>query len=113
GVARRKRSTGKATYPGRKQVWRRYGSDGRMAGDVLSLEGDTQTGEPLLAPVMRSGQRLGPAPTLTESRTRAARDLARWPESLRGLKPKAAYRVDVADVLIKLAADVDRRLAAT
>ena len=38
GLARRKRSAGKATWPGRKQVWRRYGPDGRMAGDVLSLE---------------------------------------------------------------------------
>ena len=27
GLARRKRSAGKATWPGRKQVWRRYGPD--------------------------------------------------------------------------------------
>jgi nicotinate phosphoribosyltransferase len=113
GVARRKRSTGKATYPGRKQVWRRYGSDGRMVGDVLSLEGDTQTGESLVAPVMQSGRRVGPAPTLAESRARAARDLARLPEALRGLEAKAAYQVEVSEVLIKLAAEVDRRLAAT
>ena len=38
GQARRKRSAGKATWPGRKQVWRRYGSDGRFAGDTLSLK---------------------------------------------------------------------------
>src|SRR5262245_44333116 len=48
GVARRKLSTGKATWPGRKQVWRRFGADGRMAGDVLSVEDDEQTGEPLI-----------------------------------------------------------------
>ena len=35
GVARRKRSANKATWPGRKQVWRRYGADGRMAGDTF------------------------------------------------------------------------------
>jgi len=35
GIARRKRSANKATWPGRKQVWRRYGADGRMAGDLL------------------------------------------------------------------------------
>ena len=44
GLPRRKRSTGKATWPGRKQVWRRYGADGRMAGDVLSLEDDQPGG---------------------------------------------------------------------
>ena len=42
GLPRRKRSAGKATWPGRKQVWRRYGPDGRMAGDVVSLEADAQ-----------------------------------------------------------------------
>ena len=68
--ARRKHSVGKITWPGRKQVWRRYGPDGQMAGDVLSLETDKQAGEPLLVPVMRSGQRLGPSPSLAESRKR-------------------------------------------
>ena len=42
GLPRRKHSPGKATWPGRKQVWRRYGADGRMAGDVISVEGDEQ-----------------------------------------------------------------------
>ena len=45
GLPRRKRSAGKATWPGRKQVWRRFGADGRMAGDILSLENDDQAGE--------------------------------------------------------------------
>ena len=34
GLPRRKRSTGKATWPGRKQVWRQYGPDGRISRDV-------------------------------------------------------------------------------
>ena len=46
GLPRRKRSIGKATWPGRKQVWRRYGSDGRMAGDILSVESDHQAASP-------------------------------------------------------------------
>src|SRR5206468_3790370 len=37
GRPRRKRSEGKASWPGRKQVWRRHGDDGRMCGDVLAL----------------------------------------------------------------------------
>jgi nicotinate phosphoribosyltransferase len=112
GVARRKHSVGKTTWPGRKQVWRRYGSDGQMAGDVLSLESDHQAGEPLLAPVMRSGQRIGPAPSLADSRARAARDLARLPGPLRQLYGKTVYPVEVAGPLTGLAAEVDRRLAA-
>ena len=59
GSPRRKHSAGKATWPGRKQVWRRYGPGGRMAGDTLSVEGDDQKGEPLIRPVMQAGKRVG------------------------------------------------------
>jgi nicotinate phosphoribosyltransferase len=111
GLARRKRSTGKATWPGRKQVWRRYGPDGCMTGDVLSLESDHQEGEPLLQLVMRGGRRVAPPPTLAETRARAARDLARLPEPLRQLKPEGSYPVQVADALVRLASEVDTRLA--
>jgi nicotinate phosphoribosyltransferase len=111
GKPRRKRSAGKATWPGRKQVWRRYGADGRMAGDTLSIESDAHPGEPLIEPVMKDGRRLGPAPTLAEIRARAAHDLERLPAALRELELSTTYPVEVADALIKLAAEVDRRVA--
>jgi nicotinate phosphoribosyltransferase len=111
GLARRKRSSGKATWPGRKQVWRRYGADGRMSGDLMSIEGDAQAGEPLLEPVMRGGRRIAPRPTLADSRARAARDLARLPEALRRLMPGTTYLVEVTAALVELAAAVDRRIA--
>jgi nicotinate phosphoribosyltransferase len=110
GLARRKKSTGKATWPGVKQVFRRYDADGYMAGDVVSLDGDDQPGEPLLQPVMRGGQRLAPPETLAMSRERAARGLASLPEALRGLKPTAPYPVAIAPALVNLAEEVDRRL---
>jgi nicotinate phosphoribosyltransferase len=107
GTPRRKRSVGKATWPGRKQVWRRYGSDGRMAGDIISLESDKQPGEPLIEPVMQTGRRLAPSPTLAQIRERAARELERLPEPLRRLQTGASYPVEVSDALKRLAADVD------
>lgn len=113
GIARRKRSAGKATWPGRKQVWRSFGNDGRMAGDVLSLQDDRHTGEALLIPVMRNGQRLGAPPTLDDIRNKAARGLAQLPEPLRRLDEEAArFPVIVAAGLIALAEQVDRRTAA-
>jgi nicotinate phosphoribosyltransferase len=111
GLARRKRSTGKMTWPGRKQVWRRYGRDGRMDGDTLSVETDHQSGEPLLRLVMQDGSRVAPSPTLAACRARAASDLSHLPESLRRLEPGAAYPVQATDALVRLAEDVDRRLA--
>jgi nicotinate phosphoribosyltransferase len=113
GLARRKRSTGKATWPGRKQVWRRFDADGRMAGDTLGLESDTETpGTPLIRPAMRAGKRLAPPETLEQMRTRAGAGLASLPPALHDLKADAAYEVLVAPSLRRLAEEVDRRAPA-
>jgi nicotinate phosphoribosyltransferase len=110
GLARRKRAAGKTTWPGRKQVWRSYGPDGRMSGDILSTENDVQDGQALIRPVMRGGKRLSPPPTLAQVRDHAAQELARLPEPMRKLDPAASYPVRVADALVDLAAEVDRRI---
>ena len=109
GLPRRKRSTKKATWPGRKQVWRCYGADGRMLGDVLAREGDNKAGEPLIELVMQSGRRLRPAPSLDDIRRHAKRELERLPQALRAIELATTYPVEVADELKELAAEVDRR----
>ncbi len=106
GKPRRKRSIGKATWPGRKQVWRRYDEQGCMAGDVISVENDQQKGEPLLVPVMRDGHRLA-AISLADIRSRAANSLARFPEPLRELREPYEYPVEIAPALQELARQVD------
>ena len=110
GTPRRKHSAGKATWPGRKQVWRSY-QDGRMAGDILSLDSDVQPGEPLIEPVMRNGRRLKPKPSLDDVRINAVRQLAQLPEELRQLEPGASYQAGIGQLLSDLAAEFDRRLA--
>ncbi|HTO81325.1 MAG TPA: nicotinate phosphoribosyltransferase [Methylomirabilota bacterium] len=111
GIARRKRSEGKATWPGRKQAWRRHGADGEMSGDVLTTVGDAQAGLPLLRPAMRQGRRVDGFPDLAAARRHAAEELARLPAPLRRLEP-CPYPVEVAPALRRLAEDCDRRLAA-
>ena len=105
GRPRRKLSEGKVTWPGRKQVWRSYGTDGRMSGDVLSLENDSLRGDQLVVPVIRAGKRVEPAPTLTQIRERATRELARLPEPLRRLAKSDEYPVQISDKLKALAAE--------
>jgi nicotinate phosphoribosyltransferase len=111
GLARRKQSVGKVTWPGRKQVWRRYGADGRMAGDLISLESDKGAGEPLIQMVIEHGRRIAPSPSLDDIRARAARDLERLPEPLRRLEAGPSYPVEVAQSLVRLGTEVDSRLA--
>ncbi|MFZ5523350.1 MAG: nicotinate phosphoribosyltransferase [Pseudomonadota bacterium] len=107
GKPRRKRSEGKQTWPGRKQVYRSYGADGRMASDVVTVEGDAQQGEPLIMPMMRGGKRLEVA-SLEEIRNHAAANLARLPEPLRQLQEPYAYQVEISGALHELAEQVDR-----
>ena len=119
GAPRRKRSDKKATWPGRKQVWRHYDADGRMAGDRIALDrasapaaaktADGAGEEPLVHCVMRHGRRLAPSPSLDEIRSRAKRELERLPENLRRLEPCANYPVEIGEDLIKLADAVDSR----
>jgi nicotinate phosphoribosyltransferase len=111
GVPKRKRSEGKATWPGRKQVWRRH-EDGAAIGDVLTLEDDrepeTSGLEPLIEPVMRAGRRIGALPSLAQAREHAAAELQRLPQALRALEADASYPVTVSDALRALAREVDR-----
>jgi nicotinate phosphoribosyltransferase len=109
GKPRRKRSSGKATWPGRKQVFRQYDGAGEFEYDILTLESDTQAGEPLLIPVMKNGRRLHATETLETIRARAAAQLENLPERLRTLEPaEIPYRVSVRPVLRHLANEVDR-----
>ena len=109
GKPKRKLSEGKATWPGRKQVWRAYDADGRMRGDILSLENDRQPGEALIVPVMRTGKRVAPVPTLAQIRERAAGDLNRLPGPLARLESGFDYPVNVADALTALAKQIEAK----
>jgi nicotinate phosphoribosyltransferase len=108
GKPKRKVSTGKATWPGCKQVYRHYGHDAVMAGDVLTCEGDSQGGEALVAPVMRAGRRIASLPSLKDARAHAAAELRRLPAPLRSLDPAPAYPVEVSAALRNLAEETDR-----
>lgn len=107
GRARRKRSEGKATWPGCKQLFRRYAPDGRVAGDVLTLAAETLPGTPLLAPFMRAGRLLAPPPALGAIREHARAELTKLPEPLRSLDDAEPCPVEIAPVLRNLAAEID------
>ncbi len=111
GRPKRKLSTGKATWPGRKQVYRRYGDDGIMTGDALTLEGQASAGDALIQPVLENGAPVRPLPDLQGSRDHAAAQLARLPEHLRRLESAPRYPVLVAEPLKALAEKADRARA--
>ncbi len=99
----RKRSEGKATWPGRKQVYRCYAADHRMQSDIISLESDPQSGEALLIPVMQDGRRLYENTGLADLRARVTEQLGRLPPALLSLQKVEAYPVAISDSIHDLA----------
>ncbi len=108
-VAVAKRAPGKASYGGAKQVYRRFGPDGRMRGDVVTRASEDPAGEALLVPVMRDGRLVDPLPSAPEAarlaRERAQRCMAQLPDAQRviqreeTLEPSAQYTVEASAAL--------------
>lgn len=105
GTPRLKHSPGKVNLPGRKQLYRRLGDDGRYAGDLIALRDESVSeGEALLRPLVRGGviddAELALAKTAPE---RVQEALARMPEGLRSLAPgESGYPVALAPGLERL-----------
>ncbi len=110
GIPRRKRSEGKATWPGRKQVWRRFDNDGYMVGDVISTQDDDQDGIKLIECVMKNGKRLAQPKPLKEIRRQMSTQIDSLPRDTADLCATRHYPVSVAKKLTDLAASVDRRI---
>jgi nicotinate phosphoribosyltransferase len=107
GRATRKLSTGKETWPGRKQIERHRDRAGRLLRDDVVLESDPPNGERLLVPVMRAGRRVAALPTLAEARERARRELAALPTTLRSSSGQGRYEVRIAPSIRALAERLD------
>ena len=108
GRPKRKRSEGKATWPGRKQIYRRVDAGGRIAGDVLTVEGDRQQGAPLLRAVMTDGSRIAESPSTEAVRAHARAQLASLPARLASLERAQPLVPAVSEALRALAAEADR-----
>jgi len=109
GKPRRKRSEGKATWPGRKQVYRTFGRDGCMSGDTVALEnGDPQQGTPLLQPFMHAGKRLHPKLSLHALRQQTLMNYQSLPAAMIAIDHTDNYPVTISSTLQALAARLDQ-----
>jgi nicotinate phosphoribosyltransferase len=111
GRPRRKLSEGKVTWPGCKQVYRRYEESGMFKEDELALDTDLKPGEPLLQPVMKGGRRcIRPTEDLMQIRTRVKEQVKHLPIHYKKLETSASYPVMISSSLRRLAAEVDAKL---
>ena len=110
GEGRIKHSTGKATLPGRKQVFRQRDASSVALRDILARADERHEGEPLLVQVMRGGERRRAGEeSLERARERAASEVARLPERLHSLEEASPpYEVVVSEALRADAARLGR-----
>lgn len=103
GMPTMKQSSKKATYPGRKQVFRRL-KQGQIESERLGLANETpNSGEiPLLELVMKGGKRLHPPETLPtiQQRTRAA--VISLPPETRRIDEPVALPAEISQALAAL-----------
>ncbi|MDX1304402.1 nicotinate phosphoribosyltransferase [Photobacterium sp.] len=110
GIARRKRSHGKATWPGCKQVYRHVKDDGQLAFDQLCLETENPgNGQPLLQPVMLNGKRVVAAESFDTLRKRVKQQLLMLTPSLANLSKQARFELKISQPLQQLTHQTDQR----
>jgi nicotinate phosphoribosyltransferase len=97
GIPVMKESASKATYPGRKQIFRRF-ENGQAVGDRLGLmtEAAAPNEQPLLEWVIRQGQTVKAPESLTQIADRAATSVANLPPNIRSLTHPEAYPVTLS-----------------
>jgi nicotinic acid phosphoribosyltransferase len=97
-----KLSKGKATLPGRKQVFRFKDERSNFVKDVIALEDEKINGEPLLVKVMEKGKIVYDLPSLEKIRKRALESLSKLPDKYKKLKGAPRYPVELSLELKKL-----------
>jgi nicotinate phosphoribosyltransferase len=108
GEARRKRSPGKATWPGVKQVFRERGTQRQIVRDAVALADEAVPGEALLVEVMREGHTVAPATPLAQIRAYCLQEMHALPAPLHDLQQSTgAVPVRISEALRALAAQLD------
>jgi nicotinate phosphoribosyltransferase len=103
GIATMKETINKATYPGRKQIYRQM-VEGKLIQDRLALasEAPLENEQPLLQLVMKQGERVQPPEPLTEISQRTAASVATLSTSIRQLDDPTPLAVQISDHLQQL-----------
>ena len=104
-------SRAKATYPGRKQVFRYVNAGGEFQADKIALEDEPpEGGEVLLVEFMRGGRRILPSEPIGQLRDRCLENLARLPQRYRQIQRTAVYPVRYSKRLTAMRDEVRQRI---
>jgi nicotinate phosphoribosyltransferase len=107
-----KLSTGKVSWPGKKQVYRLCDADGRLNNDFVTRRDENiPDAEPLLKKVMAQGKTLAPLPSLEQSRAAFLEEFSRLPEAVKSIRDPEHFPVEFSAALKELRNAVERKVA--
>jgi nicotinate phosphoribosyltransferase len=106
-----KLSTGKVSWPGKKQVFRFRDSKGELQRDLIGLRDEKLPGESLLEEVMRNGRLSKTYPSLTEIRRVFEADFASLHENVKAIRDPSEYSVEFSPGLRALRDEITRKIA--
>lgn len=112
GIATMKQSSKKETYPGRKQIFRCYSENGKVAFDRLGLATEEPLAgeEPLLALVMKKGKMVDDVDSLERIYKRTSTSVANLPLETRRIDKGQPIKLEISEPLAQLKQEVEDRL---
>jgi nicotinate phosphoribosyltransferase len=108
-----KLSEGKATLPGKKQVFRFKDKKGNFKKDIIALANEKIPASPLLKKVMEHGKVIFDYPSLNEVRAFASENLSKLPEEYQKLTKAPQYPVELSQALKGLVRKLKKELTKT
>jgi nicotinate phosphoribosyltransferase len=106
-----KLSTGKASWPGRKQLFRVREGNGQLGKDVVGSRDEQIPGaEPLLKKMMENGKPTAVSSSLEDLRSAFREEFGRLPDSIKAIVRPAEYPVEFTPALKALRQEIERNL---
>ena len=107
-----KLSSGKASWPGKKQLFRLEDRQNRMEKDIVTLrDEEPHEAEPMLKKVMENGRIREPCPSLEEIRENFLREFSHLDEGMKSIERPQSYPVEFSPRLQELKAECERHVA--
>ena len=106
-----KLSTGKISWPGKKQVFRVRDDRDQLQKDIIALRDENISGaEPLLQKVMAGGKIAVRQPTLEEIKATFKAEFGTLADAVKAIRHPASYPLETSSQLTKLREQLSRRL---
>lgn len=109
-IPKMKFSEDKATYPSKKQVYRRLDNDGFFTEDIVGLEGEGLTEKQLLVQIVKNGTLCYELPTINEIQKNTIENLSHLPGRYKRIKYPDSYTVAWSERLEQLKTDTEKGL---